>query len=229
MSQEVATTEKLDLSVLTAEQSALLDKLKLYGKAEDHNRLEKKFLAYYRGRAANALKEITDHKLFTPLLVQTFPEKTVRWLQFCMNFASAVDVGKNAPVRLLPDSRLLKGETLSKSEEEKIGEAVLKVTGDKGIKTVIKDYKKKIAREKLKDAPPVDAVQREKQLQADVEESGKSAIAKLEWALHWKDAEFVMMTPATEKALAAICVRFGKRVKGLKKLRKIATAKNKNV
>lgn len=216
MITEITKAEPIKPEVLTAEQSALLDKLKLYGKAEDHNRLEKKFLAYYRGRAANALKEITDHKQFGPLLAQTFPEKTVRWLQFCMNFATAVDIGKNAPVRLLPDSRLLKGEMLSKTEEEKIGEAVLKVTGEKGIKTVIKDWKKQQARAAAKNAPAPDAVKQEQERQKNITAIFQTLEANLRRVVELKDIDFVMPEIALRNSIAGLAIRYGKRMKQTK-------------
>lgn len=153
MNTEVAKTEKLDLSVLTAEQGALLDKLKLYSKAEDQSRIERKMFAYLKGRTANALAEITEHGQFNDLVVQIFPENKVRWLRYCRDFASAVDIGKNAPVKFLPDNRLLKREEITEQEKEKVQHAIEKVTGDKGVMTVIKDYKKKLARAKEKTAP----------------------------------------------------------------------------
>lgn len=219
MNHEIAKPQKLDLSVLTAEQGALFDKLKLYSQAEDQSRLERKTFAYLKGRTANALREITDKGLFVELLGAAFPETKQRWLYYCMDFAAAVDVGKNAPLKFLPDNRLLKRDEITEQEKEKVQSAIEKVTGDKGVMTVIKDHKKKLAREKAKDAPPVDAVAKEKAHQLAIEESFQSAIAKLEWVLHWKDTEFVLGSAANKKALAAICVRFGKRMKSLKKFK----------
>jgi hypothetical protein len=154
MSHEIAKVEKLDLTTLTAEQGALLDKLKLYSKAEDQSRLARKMFAYLKGRTANALFEITEKGVFEKLMEGIFPDTKRRWLYYCRDFAAAVDIGKHAPLKFLPDNRLLKAGDLQEDEKEKVQHAIEKVTGDKGVMTVIKDYKKKLAREKAKDAPP---------------------------------------------------------------------------
>jgi len=216
MNTEVVKTEKLDLSVLTPEQGALLDKLKLYSKAEDKSRLERKMFAYLKGRTANALKEITDHKQFTALVAQTFPESTVRWLQFCMNFSTAVDTGKNAPVKFLPDNRLLKPGDLPEDEKEKVQHAIEKVTGDKGVMSVIKDWKKKIARDKAKEAGPVDAVKQEQERQKNITAIFQTLEANLRRVVELKDIDFVMPEIALRNSIARLAIRYGKRMKQTK-------------
>lgn len=216
MNTEVATTAKLDLSVLTAEQGALLDKLKLYTKAEDQTRLERKALAYLKGRAANALEAITEHGLFNNLIAITFPENSLRWLRYCRDFAAAVDIGKNAPLKYLPDNRLLKPGDLSEDEKEKVAHALEKVTGEKGIKAVIKDYKKKLAREKAKDAPPIDAVTREKAHQESMALIGTTALESLRRYVELKLADKALVPVTTRKEIDAMCVRNGREAKQLK-------------
>jgi hypothetical protein len=221
MTTEITKAPKFDLSTLNPEQKVLYSQLKSFSEAEEISAIERKSFAYLKGRAANALKEITEHSQFAALLENAFPENRVRWLQYCMKFATAVDTGKHAPLKFIPDNRLLKGGELSKEEKEKVSHAIDKVTGDKGIKTVIADYTKKLAREKAKDAPAPDAVAQEREHQRTVNDSFATAVAKLEWVLHWKDADFVLADAANKNALAAICVRFGKRLKSLKKFKPV--------
>ncbi len=130
MNAEITKLQKFDLTVLNPEQKVLVSQLKSFAEAEEVSAIERKTFAYLKGRAANALKEITEHGQFQPLVESIFPENRYRWLRYCMDFASAVDIGKNAPLKFIPDNRLLKGGELSKDEKEKVSGAIDKVTGE---------------------------------------------------------------------------------------------------
>lgn len=216
MTTEITKPQKFDLSVLNAEQKVLVSQLKSFAEAEEVSAIERKTFAYLKGRAANALKEITDHGAFTPLVESIFPENRARWLRYCMDFAAAVDIGKHAPLKFIPDNRLLKGGELSKEEKEKVCHAIDKVTGEKGIKTVIKDWKKKQAREKAKDAPAPDAVQIEQERQKNITAIFQTLEANLRRVVELKDVDFVMPEIALRNSIAALAVRFGKRMKQTK-------------
>lgn len=219
MNQEIAKPKKLDLSVLTSEQGALFDKLKLYSQAEDESRLERKTFAYLKGRAANALREITDKGLFVELLGAAFPETKQRWLYYCMDFAAAVDIGKNAPVKFLPDNRLLKREEITEQEKEKVQHAIEKVTGDKGVMSVIKDWKKQQARAAAKNAPAPDAVALAKEHQRNMVAIFQTAETALRRVVELKDVDFVMADIALRNSVAGLAVRYGKKFQQTKPMK----------
>lgn len=210
MSKELTT-------VVSAEQGSVIEHAKVYYDATIAKGNEFAGYAYLCGKALLVAKEIAvDHGQFTKLKTSVFPEKALRTLDNYMNFAKAVDA-KNATVAFLKDdSFLLTDRELPKTVQEQVFEAVAKSTKGKGMMETILDWKKKNAPKPA----PVDAVKQEEQHQQTVEESFTTATQKLEWVLHWKDADFALASPAARKALAAICVRYGKRNKSLKPAKK---------
>jgi len=213
MSKEIIKPAKLE--VVTSEQASLLEQLKAYDLAEEISAKHRKGYAYLKGRIANALKECADSKTFISLLEATFTANKVRWIQYCMNFAEAVDSRKNAPVRFLSDDRLLTAGAISEKEKEQVADAVVEVTGDKGIKQTILDWKKKTAPK----PPPMDAVRAEQEHQKNIESAFDTARANLSLLMEFRDVDFVLASKALRLELKALCVRYGKRVAATKKLK----------
>jgi len=218
MNADITKPAKFDLTTLNPEQKVLYGQLKSFAEAEEISAIERKTYAYLKGRAANALKEITEHDQFTALVLQVFPEQRVRWLQYCMNFAKAVDTGKNAPLKFIPDNRLLKGGELTPEEKEKVSGAIDKATGDKGIMTVITDWKKKLARAKAAEAPEPDAAAEAKQRLATA--VAKARLIRTEMALLVKLKYHVLLPDDDFDQLEEDRITFGRELADVKKHRK---------
>lgn len=210
MTSEITKLPKFDLAALNAEQKVLVSQLKSFAEAEEVSAVERKTFAYLKGRAANALKATCEHGVFQPLVESIFPENRYRWLRYCMEFAEAVDIGKNAPLKFIPDNRLLKGGELSAEEKEKVSGAIDKVTGEKGIKTVIKDWKKQQARTAKKNEP-VDKVKQEQERRANIDAILATTEANLRRVVEMKETDFGGSNFARRSAIAGLAIRYGKK------------------
>ena len=202
--------------VISAQQTALLDRIKAYDAAEEKSIHHRKAYAYLKGRTAMALKDTCDHGQFVSLLQSSFTENKVRWVQYCMTFAEAIESGKNAPSAFLPDTRLIGGSaTLSLGEETKLVDAVARKTGDHGIKAVIAQYKKKVRKkEKLgPDGKPEkqSAVEKQKEREKNLAAKWRNVELGLKEILRVKDIDRVLVPKAHRRSVVALAQREIKR------------------
>ena len=207
------------LEVISTEAGKAFDHAKIYYEAAGNATTE--FLGYacLCGQAMLVLKEIADHGQFTAMKESLGTGKSMATLDNYMNFAKAIAF-KNPTVGFLKDdSFLLSDKQLPKPVQDEVFKVINKSTKGKGMLGTIKEWRKKTA----KKPEPMDAVKREEAHQQTVEESFTTAAAKLEWVLHWKEADYVLGSQAARAALAAICVRFGKHERAMKKLQRKPT------
>lgn len=210
---QIVVAPEGSLDLISPEQAQVIEVAKNYSAGFKAGVAHTKGYALLFGAALNQLKEITPHGQFGELAQKSFPEYSDRWLRTLMNYAEHRKL-KTEVTSVLANGQMLLA--LPDAKKEKLFEHIESITGDKSIEQIAQEVVKAKANAKAKDAPPVSDVQKEKARQDGVTASFETVEAALRRVTNLKDADFVMASPALRKSVAALCVRFGKRMKATK-------------
>ena len=212
------TLKKSDSTeVISAEQGKLIDRAKVYLKADEAAERQGLMYKFLIGATLLTLKDCTPHGQFEEVKKIHFPESSRRTVAYAMQFAEAAQFfakGKCATIaHLVSGDRLLTAGELSEKEKSALIEDIEKV--DKGgMVRTIQEHLKKKTKPKPETEEQVEAAaqhahdEREKNIAA----VWSNAEAALKHLLHLKDVDFVLAPPAQRLALSALCVRVNKRI-----------------
>ena len=210
--QKSAPTE-----VISAEQGKLIDRAKVYLKAESATEQQQRMYLFLVGATLLTLKDCTPHGSFEDAKKKFFPDEQTSRLGRAMQFAEAVNYfarGKFPTIgNMVSGDRLLTAGELSEKEKSTLVEEMAK-TDKGGVVRTIQEHLKKKTKPKPETEEEVEAAaqhahdEREKNIAA----VWSNAEAALKHLLHLKDVDFVLAPPAQRLALSALCVRVNKRI-----------------
>ncbi|HXI70284.1 MAG TPA: hypothetical protein VNN22_08000 [Verrucomicrobiae bacterium] len=206
--------------VISAEQGKLIDRAKVYLKAEAVTEQHHRMYLFLIGATLLTLKDCTPHGFFESTAQKFFGGEHSSRLTRCIRYAEAVTFftkGKSATIAdLAKGDRLLSAGELSEKEKEQLLEEITKV--DKGgvLKTIQAWHNKKAPKEKPAEDPLHAHEEHLKNIHALFANFEAAALALLDEGL-LPAIDFATEPAAMRDTVSSLCVRIGKRVKQAKR------------
>ena len=214
--------------VISAEQGKLIDRAKVYLKAEAVTEQHQRMYLFLIGATLLTLKDCTPHGNFEDAKKIFFPDVVNSRMCRAVTYAEAVTFfakGKSPTIGdLTKGDRLLAAGELSEKEKEQLVEEMVKT--DKGgvMKTIQAWHNKKAPKEKPQEDPLHAHDEHLKNIHALFANFEAAALALLDEGL-LPAIDFATEPAAMRDTVSALCVRIGKRVKQAKRDAKTKKAK----
>lgn len=209
-----------EVEVISQEQGQVIDVAKAYAGGLKSSAVHYKGYGFLFGVALNQLKEITPHGKFETLAAQQFPDFTDRWLRELMTFSKALKL-KTELSSVLKNGQLLL--ELPEEKKEELFDEIETRMGDKGIREVVFDWKKKQQRAKQKDEPAPSAADVAAQKMKAASDFVEELRSKMALAL--KNKNLALVPDAELDALEDDRIELGHYITALRKNRKSQKSK----